>query len=42
MTMLILYDPIKRIELLMRKLKEFGTFPGFKINNQKINMLTKI
>lgn len=32
---LVLENPLKGIELLMRKLKEFGVLAGFKINKQR-------
>ena len=37
----ILEDPLKGIETLKSKLKEFGAVAGFKVNKQKTKMLTK-
>nr|GEZ82414.1 hypothetical protein [Tanacetum cinerariifolium] len=38
---LMLENPLKDIELLMNKLKEFGSFAGFKVNKQKTKIVTK-
>lgn len=39
--LLILEDPVRGVELLMKKLKEFGVVAGFKINKQKTKLVTK-
>ena len=38
---LILQDPLNVVEHLMKKLKEFGSLAGLKVNKQKTNMLIK-
>ncbi|XP_062986041.1 protocadherin gamma-A10-like [Elgaria multicarinata webbii] len=38
---LTLEDPLKGIEVLMHKLKEFGVVASFKVNKQKTKILTK-